>query len=214
MTKIFDNISLPNKRKLLYLLQAHSFTFSKDSSLQSFVKNENIIGIITSGYIQIIRTDANDNRIIIEELYEEDIFGTQISNLKNNDYDIITKEDTEVILIDYKEIINSPFNNKAFYVRFIQNLLDILTTKIIEKNERIEILTKKTIRNKLLEYFDLTSNKHNSKYIYLPSTFTDLADYLAIDRSAMSRELKSFKEEGLIEIKGKKIILLYNDKWI
>ena len=188
MTKIFDNISLPNKRKLLYLLQAHSFTFNKDSSLQSFVKNENIIGIITSGYIQIIRTDANDNRIIIEELYEEDIFGTQISNLKNNDYNIITKEDTEVILIDYKEII--------------------------EKNERIEILTKKTIRNKLLEYFNLISNKHNSKYVYLPSTFTDLADYLAIDRSAMSRELKNLKEEGLIEIKGKKIILLYNDKWI
>ena len=214
MTKIFDNISLPNKRKLLYLLQAHSFTFNKDSSLQSFVKNENIIGIITSGYIQIIRTDANDNRIIIEELYEEDIFGTQISNLKNNDYNIITKEDTEVILIDYKEIINSPFNNKAFYLKFIQNLLDILTTKIIEKNERIEILTKKTIRNKLLEYFNLISNKHNSKYVYLPSTFTDLADYLAIDRSAMSRELKNLKEEGLIEIKGKKIILLYNDKWI
>ena len=214
MTKIFDNISLPNKRKLLYLLQAHSFTFNKDSSLQSFVKNENIIGIITSGYIQITRTDASDNRIIIEELYEEDIFGTQISNLKNNDYDIITKEDTEVILIDYKEIINSPFHNKSFYVEFLKNLLDILSSKITEKNERIEILTKKTIRNKLLEYFNLVSYKHNSKYVYLPSTFTDLADYLAIDRSAMSRELKNLKEEGLIEIKGKKIILLYNDKWL
>ena len=74
---------------------------------------------------------------------------------------------------------------------------------------RIEILTKKTIRNKLLEYFKIVSTKNNSKNIYLPFTFTDLADYLAIDRSAMTRELKNLKGEGFIEIKGKRITLLY-----
>ncbi len=214
MTKIFDFISSPNKRKLLYLLQAHRFTFNKDSSLQSFVKNENILGIITKGYVQIIKVDANDNRTIIEELFEEDIFGTNMSSLKNKDYDLITKEDTEIIFIDYDKIINNEDNNKAFYVQFQKNLIEILTEKIREKNERIEIITQKTIRNKLLEYFNIASKKNNSKFVYISSTFTDLADYLAIDRSAMSRELKNLKEEGLIEIKGKKIILLYNDKWI
>ena len=82
-------------------------------------------------------------------------------------------------------------------------------TKTEEKNERIEILTKKTIRNRLLEYFTIMSNKHGTKFIYLPFNYTDLADYLAIDRCAMSRELKNLKEEGFIEIKGKRITLLY-----
>ena len=66
------------------------------------------------------------------------------------------------------------------------------------KNERIEILTQKTIRNKLLEYFRIEALKNRSKIIYLKSTWQDLADYLAIDRCAMTRELKYLKEEGFI----------------
>ena len=208
MVQIFDNISEKNKLKLLRILEAHTLNFQKEMSISSFVKSDNTIGIITKGYVEIIRTDHNGNRTIIEELYEQDLFGSTISSLKNSEYDIITKEDTEIIFIDYEQ------NNKSFYNQFTKNLLQILTTKITEKNERIEILTKKTIRNKLLEYFNIVSKKRGSRHIYIPSTFTDLADYLAIDRSAMSRELKYLKEERLIEIKDKRITLLYNDNWL
>ena len=78
-----------------------------------------------------------------------------------------------------------------------------------EKNERIGILTKKTIRDKLLEYFRIRSRKTGSRNIYLPFTFKELADYLAVDRSAMSRELSYLKDEGLIETIGKRIVLKY-----
>ena len=191
------------------MLPANTFNFKKESTILSVIKNDNIVGIITSGYLQIIRTDHNGIRTIIEELEEQDVFGSFISSLKNKEYEIIAKEDTEIIIIDYDNIINCNLTNKSFYNQFIKNLLQITSKKIQEKNERIEILTKKTIRNKLLEYFKIISKKHNSKYIYLPFNFTDLADYLAIDRSAMSRELKYLKEEGFIEIKGKRIKLLY-----
>ena len=209
MTYLFDNINSKNKEKLLLMLEANTLHFKKDSTILSLIKNDNIVGIITSGYLQIIRTDHNGIRTIIEELEEQDVFGSFISSLKNKEYEIIAKEDTEIIIIDYDNIINCNLTNKSFYNQFIKNLLQITSKKIQEKNERIEILTKKTIRNKLLEYFKIISKKHNSKYIYLPFNFTDLADYLAIDRSAMSRELKYLKEEGFIEIKGKRIKLLY-----
>ena len=214
MVHIFDNISAKNKEKLLRLLRAHTLNFQASTSIASVVKSDNIIGIITKGYVEIIRTDHNANRTIIEQLYEDDLFGSTISSLKNSEYDIITKENTEIILIDYDQIINCEENNKSFYNQFTKNLMQILTFKITEKNERIEILTKKTIRNKLLEYFNIMSKKHSSKYIYIPSTFTDLADYLAIDRSAMTRELKNLKDEKIIKIKDKRITLLYNDSWI
>ena len=212
MIKIFDNISAPNKAKLEKLLKAHRFTFKKETTILSTVNSSNVIGVIVKGYAEIIRTDHNGNRTIIEELEEEDIFGTEISSLKNKEFDIVVKEDnTEVIFFDYENIINCKENNKAFYLEFTKNLLQILTAKINERNERLEIITKKTIRNKLLEYFSVFSS---SRYIYLPSTFSALADYLAIDRSAMSRELKCLKEEGFIEIKGKRIKLLYSDNWL
>lgn len=78
----------------------------------------------------------------------------------------------------------------------------------IKLNTRIEILSKKNIRDKLLTYFKLISSKNFSKTFTLPFSLTDLADYLSVDRSAMMREISHLKEEGFIEKKGKKITLL------
>ena len=139
---------------------------------------------------------------------QNDIFSSYIYSIKNSGYDIVTVEDTEIIIIDYLNIINYD-ENSLYYIQFIKNILEITNDKVQEKNNRIEILTKKSIRDKLLEYFNQISKKNGSKNIYLPFTFTDLADYLSVDRSAMSRELKNLKDEGFINIKQKRITLLY-----
>lgn len=204
----FFNITDDDKIKLLKNLEALTYTFDKNEEILKKIKNRNFIGIILEGIIQIIKTDYNGNRTIIEELTDNDIFGSKISSLSNNEYTITTKDETNIIIIDYEQLIKSN-NTNNYYNKFIKNLLEIIINSINDKNNRIEILTKKTIRNKLLEYFKIVSHKNKSKNIYLPFTFTDLADYLAIDRSAMTRELKNLKEEGFIEIKNKRITLLY-----
>jgi len=204
----FFSINDDDKLKLLKDLEALTYTFNKNEEILKKIKNRNFIGIILEGIIQIIKTDYNGNRTIIEELTDNDIFGSKISSLSNNEYTITTKDITKIIIIDYEQLIKSN-NTNNYYNKFIKNLLEIIINSINDKNNRIEILTKKTIRNKLLEYFKIVSTKNKSKNIYLPFTFTDLADYLAIDRSAMTRELKNLKEEGFIEIKNKRITLLY-----
>ena len=82
-------------------------------------------------------------------------------------------------------------------------MIGILSKRIYEQNERIEILTKRTIRDKLLKYFNSRIKETSSRVIYLPFTYTDLADYLGIDRAAMMRELKNLKEEGFITTTGR-----------
>ena len=204
----FFNIADEDKIKLLKSLEALTYTFNKNEEILKKIKNRNYIGIILDGIIQIIKTDYNGNRTIIEELTDNDIFGSKISSLSNNEYNITTKDKTKIIIIDYEQLIKLN-NTNIYYNQFIKNVLEIIISSINDKNNRIEILTKKTIRNKLLEYFKIVSKKNKSKNIYLPFTFTDLADYLAIDRSAMTRELKNLKDEGFIEIKNKRITLLY-----
>ncbi len=208
MRKLFNKISVKEQSKLLKLLETSVLIYKKDTAILSSIE-ENIIGIILEGKAQIIRTDYNGNRTIMEELEEESVFGTALSSLSSDECEIVTKEDTKVLIIDYDHILESENNNYAYYNQFIKNLLEITTNIIDEKNERIEILTKKTIRDKLLEYFNIYRKKHGTRNIYLPFSFTDLSDYLAVDRSAMSRELKYLKEEGFIETKGRKITLLY-----
>lgn len=209
MVNLFDNISERGQEKLLRLLEANTLFFKKNSKILSTVSEDNVIGIVLSGYVQIVRNEDNGNRTIIEELEENSIFGTLFSSLSNEDYDMICMEDTKLIVIEYNRIILGVESHYSFYTQFIQNVLQILSDKINEKNDRIQILTKKTIRNKLLEYFKIVSKRNGSKNIYLPFRFTELADYLAVDRCAMSRELKNLKDEGFITIKAKKITLLY-----
>ena len=138
------------------------------------------------------------------------------SILKDSDYitalaqaDVIAKEDSLVIFIDTAYIYSNANINSSIFSQFLINLLEITQKKLSINNERVDILTNKTIRNKLLSYFKHSYMDTNARIVYIPSTFTALADYLAIDRSAMSRELKNLKDEGLIEIKNKKIKLLY-----
>ena len=100
MHKLFGKISVNEQRKLLKLLETSVLTFRKDTVILSSIR-DNIIGIILEGNAQIIRTDYNGNRTIIEELKEESVFGTAISSLSSDECEIITKEETKVLIIDY-----------------------------------------------------------------------------------------------------------------
>ena len=208
MINLFDNISEKNKVKLLKILEADTLTIGKNLTLTN-VNNTNSISIILSGTISVFKNDLNGNKILVEELYEDDLFGKMIFSSPNNEYELIAKEESKIITIEYDRILNTIYNKYDYYNTFIKNLLKILEEQINQKNNRIEILTKKTIRNKLLEYFKITSKKNGSRNIYLPFTYTEFADFLAVDRTAMTRELSYMKEEGLIETKGRKIILKY-----
>ena len=207
MIDIFDNISNKNKEKLLRKLEAYTFNFKKNSSILKVINSGNMVGTIIYGTITLIRSDDNGNQNTMDTFYTGDVFNYNLSLLDTNDYEFIAKEDSCVVLIEYERIITS-YNNELYFRQFIKNLLKIVFAKINIQNEKIEILTKKTIRNKLLE-FKIMSRKSGSKIIYIPVSFNELADYLAIDRTAMSRELKNLQDEKLIKKDNKKITILY-----
>lgn len=209
MTKPFDNLSASQINKLYDLLGVHIYKFQKNQEVLPTIKNGNIIGIILKGCAQILNIEYNGNEIITETLVKDSVFGTNISATNSENYQIIAKEITEVVVIDYDKLIN-PANLKFNYFNiFFRNIFDIINLKFKERNERIRILEQKQIRNKLLEYFEIEHKKTRLKYINLPFAFRDLADYLAINRSAMFRELKNLKEEKFIEVNNRKITLLY-----
>jgi len=88
-------------------------------------------------------------------------------------------------------------------------MLELVLKNTISQNTRIEILSKRSIREKLLSYFNILSNKSFTKNITIPFSLTSLADYLSVDRSAMMREIKNLIDEGFISKSGNRIKLLY-----
>ncbi len=209
MKYLFDNIKPINKEKILKLVEAQTIQYNKDIDILSGPKRKNYIALIESGSVQIVVNDYSGNSMIIEDLKEKDVFGTLLSAIESDECSVITKETTRVTYIDYDSIYNSEIVKNESYVIFIKNLLQIMTSQINSKNDRIQILSKRSTRDKLLEYFKITSQKIGNKRFELPFTFTDLANYLCVDRCAMTREISHLKNEGFIKINNRQVTLLY-----
>lgn len=209
MVSPFNNITDLQRHKLLNLLQVHIYKYQKAQEILPTINSENIIGIILTGKAEMLNIDYNGNQILLERLEENSVFGTNINPINQYNCEIIAKEYTEVLVINYNSLFNEE-NIKHFYFNiFMMNLFDIINTKFKETNEKMRVLEQKTIRDKLLEYFEIQYKKTYSKTIELPFNLKDFADYMAVNRSAMFRELKYMKEEKFISINGKKITLLY-----
>lgn len=206
MNFLFENITEKEKENILQRLDAMTFSYKKKQSLLPLGE---VIGIVISGKLKIVKTDYEGNTFLIEELEERDIFDTISFPISSGEYDIVTNDETKVILISFDEITNDYVSSSKAYNKFLKNLIKIMAKKISDRNNRIEILSSKTIRNKILLFLK-TFRSFNSSYVELPFNFTELANYLAIDRSAMNRELKKLKDDGLIEIKGKRIKLFFD----
>lgn len=209
MQDLFENISVKNKEKLLKMLKANTVMYTKGVNILSNVNRHNFIGIVDTGSLQIVYNDYNGNNILLDELGENDIFGNLISSINSEECTCITKEKTTITYIDYDNITASEITKTDSYLMFVQNLIKLMASQLNTKNEHIEILTKRSIRDKLLEYFRVISQKKGSKTFTLPLTFIELANYLSVDRSAMTRELKYLKSEGFIKIDKKRVKLLY-----
>lgn len=209
MANLFDSISEKNILKLKRILNANTVKYKKNVNILSNVNNDNFIALIDSGSIQFIFNDYNGNKTIIEELTSGEIFGNLISNISSEEITCITKEDTQITYIEFDEITNDEIIKNDFYIIFIKNLIKLLTDQLTTRNTRIELLTKRSTRDKILAYFKNESQKKGTKKFTMSMTFTELASFLSVDRSAMSREIKYLKEEGFIETNNKKIKINY-----
>lgn len=199
---IFKGISPNEINSILKSLESRKISFKKEHIIFSNLVEDDLIGIILSGKASIINYDYFGNRYIIDSLEYNDIFCKSFSYI-NSDISIIATTDCEILFLDYHELMN----NQSKYEKINYNINRLLTSKIYQLYEKIEVLSKKTIREKLLSYFSNIARKRGKKTFNLPITYIELADYLSVDRSAMMREIKKLKDEKIITVTERKITI-------
>ncbi|MBQ3297485.1 MAG: Crp/Fnr family transcriptional regulator [Bacilli bacterium] len=209
MTNLFANLSDKEIKKLMQVLRSNTITYRKNINILSNRTKDDYIAIIDSGSIQLVFNDYNGNKTIIEELNAGEIFGSLTYSLNSDEITCITKEETQITYIEYNQITNGEIIKNDFYIIFVKNLIKLLSDQLNRCNQRIELLTMRTTRDKLLGYFNHQAQIKGSKTFIMNITFTELASYLSVDRSSMTREISYLKEEGFIKINNKKITLLY-----
>ncbi len=199
---IFKDMSEKEVDEALKSLGARRITFRKDHIIISNLVDDYLIGVIINGKANIVNYDYLGNRDIIDTLEYDNVFGKPFFNI-NSDVSIIANTDCKVLFIDANLLVNS----NSLYNKINYNINRLLTNKIYSLYEKLEILSRRTIREKLLTYFGNLSKKYHKKTFNLPITYIELADYLSVDRSAMMREIKKLKDEKKIKTDGKKITI-------
>jgi len=212
INEIYKNIDKINFKKLMTTLQSTTYTYKAQQTIAYSISNRNNIGIIEEGEARVIRVDYNGEKMILDNLKEGDIFMPGFYSSLNSELMVSATKKSKVTFINYDELLKkSQTSNNALIL--LNNLFNIVNSKMSEKNERINLLTTKTIRNKLLSYFSMQVRNTYSKSFDMPMSYTSLADYLGVDRAALMRELKNMKDEGLIREINKKITILYEQSY-
>lgn len=180
------------------------------SNVKQYIKNQSIIlsgseitslGIVLKGSVQVIREDIMGNRMIVTSLSEGEIFGETFAcaGIKESPVSVIAMELCQILWISIKRIVVPCSTVCSFHSSLITNLLQLLARKNLYLNNKMELLSKRTIRDKIMAFLALQAEVHHSNSFEISLNRNELADYLCIDRSAMSREISRLKEEGMIK---------------
>lgn len=183
--------------------------FKKNETIQSYIANRREICILLSGEAELIRLDFNGDETVLEHFQEGHLFGELFYQVSSNtQLMVIAKEESEVVFINYDIFSKNCIKPCKYHDEFVEKIVSLMSTRMIELTNHIELLTKKTIREKLLSYFTSISYQKSSRTFRIPLSLTALASYLNIDRSAMMREMKYLQEEHFIKKDKNKITLL------
>ena len=208
---LFQDISYEEYSRLLTCFQAVQKSFRSDDLIYDFSSPKNdAVGIVERGCAALIRIDEEGVATVMEELGPGGVFGRTLAfaGASGDSLQVVCRTPCDVLFIDYPHILKRCENACNHHSVLVQNMLRLMSDKAQALSQRVDVLSRRSIREKLLCYFRQLSERAGSNTFTLPFSLSTLADYIATDRSAMMRELKRLREEGTIRSDGRQFTLL------
>lgn len=197
---LFDGIDSGDLSAMLACLGARVSVFHKNQVIFQEGDPAKYVGIVLSGAAQIIREDYYGNRSIVARLEPAELFGESFAcaGVPALPVSVAAVEDSHIMLIDCRRITVSCTSACSFHSRIIFNLLQVVATKNLAFNQKIEILSRRTTREKLMAYLLIQAKQNGARSFTIPYDRQALADYLGVDRSAMAAEISKLRKDGVI----------------
>lgn len=212
LTKIvlFEGLDKEEIKNLWSCIDAKVKKYKKNEIIVSEGDNVDAIGAVLQGSVQVSRTDIDGNRLVVASIQQYDLFAETYALSKNHESPVMVNatEDSVVLWLNVSKLLTTCSSACIFHRRLIQNIIELLANKNIYLSRKLDILSKKTLREKILQFLHSYSSTSKSRIITIPYNRLAMADYLGVDRSALSRELSKMKEDGLIDYHKSTFILL------
>lgn len=215
LTKVplFKSMSQEEIQSVLGCLGAHITQYQKDDFIIHVGDKPENIYIVLDGQVNVIREDLAGHRFVIANISANQVFGESFAIAEMPEYPLSVQAavDANVLYFKANKITSICENRCGFHKKLVDHMMMLLAKKNVRMNNRMHCLTKKTTKQKLLFYLVEELHLVQKGEIVLPFNREELADYLGVNRSALSRELSALKKKGVFTFKKNTFTLLDED---
>lgn len=207
---LFGGIKGEELEKLLVCMDSTRKKYRRQEMILSEEEIPDRIGIVLEGSIQVVQDDVFGNRNIVEKLEKGGLFGAAFAcaGVRKSPVSVIAEKDCEICWMHIGKVLSVCPAACPCHQQMLRNLVTILAGKNVAFSEKITCLSRRSTREKLLSYLSETAKKEKKRHFVIPFNRQELADYLCVDRSAMSAELSKLRREGVLDYKRSEFWLL------
>ena len=198
---LFDGIDPADLKAVLGCIGYHISTFSKGDIVVFEDQHIKHIGILLSGCVDMIKEDLWGNKTMLVRMYQNELFGETFACGSGNQslVTFVVSEAAKILFIPFDRVMHSCTMACTFHHKLIENMVRIIARKNQELMRKVEVVSKRSIREKILSYLSIQAQLQGTRYFEIPLGRVELAEYLCVDRSALTRELVKMKDDGLID---------------
>ena len=198
---LFEGICYEDRRAMLGCIGYHIGTFRKGDIINFEDEKIKHVGIVVEGSVDMIKEDIWGNKTMLVRTHKNEVFGETFACGSDN-LSVVTflvSEDAQILFMPFERVMRSCTMACQFHHRLIENMVRVIASKNKDLMRKVEVVSKRTIREKLLAYLSVQAQIQKSRYFEIPLGRLELAEYLCADRSALTRELANMKADGLID---------------
>ena len=212
-TYMFNGINESEIEGMLKCLNARTMLYKKNEYILRNGETVNSIGMLLEGLALVEKEDIWGNRTIISEISPGSLYAESYACLSKlpAEISVIASDNTTVMLFDIRRILTTCSSSCGFHTKLIQNLLYTIAQKNVLLTKKMEYISKKTIKEKLLAYLSSEAMKAGSPTFNIPFNRQELADFLSVDRSALSSEISRLQKKGIISCRKNAFTILMPD---
>ena len=205
----FSYITPEEQERMRICFDMHEAVYRNNETVMEYASSMKKIGLILEGQAVLYCIDEDGNQYMIDNLKKDSVFGEPfLLSEESQHYYVCAKSETRVLFIAYEHVIKRCENACKFHSQLVSNLLQMIALRASQQASRIYVLSRNSVRKKIMAYLNSVAGEKQSKCFTLSMSYTTLAEYLSVDRSAMMREMKNLVDEGIIERDGKKLRIL------
>ena len=203
-SSLFAGINSQELKAMLPCLSANVREYGKNEAIFLEGDPASRIGVVLSGVIQVVRDDYYGNRSVLALAEPGDLFGEVFvcAGLEKMPVSVFAVQSSNIMLLDCKKVFTVCHSACPFHTKLFSNLLQVVSRKTLLLNQKIQIMSRRTTKEKIMSYLLEQAKQRNTPQFTIPFDRQALADYLGVERSAMSAEIGKLKRSGIIDCKG------------